>query len=215
MNGCVREKPKKFCDFFPINKQNKWKLLMQKGHECFIKKIYVDTVVTFKNRRYYKFVSTSTTDLVDSMLYKKESARYFRVDRIGNVYEYIDTSNLFLGHFSQNRAKEVLDHIKNEQLFYKFDADVGDKWFAYKEIGPIINNKPVGDVVTITLESKKDTVITPIGVFKDCYCFGYDFYSARDADVAYHEWFAEGIGLVKQQGISPDVAFLLSEYSIK
>jgi len=183
---------------------------MQKEHECFIKKIYVDAIMIFENRRYYKFVSISTTKSSDSMLYKEESTRYFRVDSIGNVYEYIDPSNLFLGYFSQNKAKEVLDHIENEQLFYKFDADVGDKWFAYKEVGTTINDKPVGDVITISLKSKSDTVITPVGTFTNCYCFSYEYFDTRDAG-EYYEWFAKGVGLVKQQGISPDVAFLLSD----
>ena len=74
-----------------------------------------------------------------------------------------------------------------EFLFYDFSANAHDHWLVPEP----------GDTTflgNMTLESKTDTIITPLGIYTNCYRFSHDF----AVDYAYREWFASGIGLVRR-----------------
>lgn len=76
-----------------------------------------------------------------------------------------------------------------ESLIYDLQADVGDSW--------IYGNRLKFKVI---LESKTETVKTPIGIFYNCYKFSFYGLNVIDADRSI--WLAPNVGKVKKKSIS-------------
>jgi hypothetical protein len=91
--------------------------------------------------------------------------------------------------FRSNENKIVTLISNDEYLLYNFGANVHDRWDA-PDPPKLIFGK-------MTLESKTDTIQTPIGIFYNC----YHFHHFLDAANYYDEWFAPDVGLVMRHTI--------------
>ena len=81
-----------------------------------------------------------------------------------------------------------------EQVWLDFGAKVGDTW-------PVIAPNKLA-TWTVQLQSRTDTIKTPIGTFTQCLRFHFKF---PGADNDWDEWYAPNVGPVKrlQYGIAP------------
>lgn len=109
------------------------------------------------------------TQRIDGKLYVQLTP--FRYDPSGLFRVMNDRVYRFLG--------------ETEGLWYDFSANIGDTWR--------VKDRLEGEW-TAWLISKTDTVVTPGGIFTNCYHFG--FFGQPDND--WEEWFAPGIGIVQR-----------------
>lgn len=81
-----------------------------------------------------------------------------------------------------------------EQVWLDFGAKVGDNW-------PVIAPNKLA-TWTVQLQSRSDTIKTPVGTFTQCLRFHFKF---PGADNDWDEWYAPNVGPVKrlQYGIAP------------
>jgi hypothetical protein len=82
----------------------------------------------------------------------------------------------------------IVRHSGPEQVFYKFNAAVGDTWQYRVEIG--------GKEYTynVTLQSRSDTVRVHAGTFANCLRFFFDIPGSKDDE--FTDWLAPNVGLV-------------------
>jgi hypothetical protein len=82
----------------------------------------------------------------------------------------------------------IVRHSGPEQVFYKFNAAVGDTWKYRVEIGGREST------YNVTLQSRSDTVKVHAGTFANCLRFFFDDPEAIDEE--FTNWLAPNVGLV-------------------
>jgi hypothetical protein len=109
--------------------------------------------------------------------------------RIGsNLYYSFDkfrNSSGYLFRIFDNKVFIYADTA--EYLWYDFNADIGNSWNVPQLGPPYFGGE-------FTMESKTDTVITPIGIFTNC----YRIHHIIGVDAEFTEWFADAVGIVQR-----------------
>ncbi|MFX0141734.1 MAG: FG-GAP-like repeat-containing protein [Candidatus Hodarchaeota archaeon] len=111
---------------------------------------------------------------------------------IDNVeyYKAVYSTNYFYYYRKDISGKVYKKPVDGEEfLIYDLQAEVGDSW--------IYGNRLKFNVI---LESKTETVISPIGTFYNCY--KYSFYGVNVIDADHSIWLASDVGIVKTKSIS-------------
>ncbi|MHA2101430.1 MAG: T9SS type A sorting domain-containing protein, partial [Candidatus Kariarchaeaceae archaeon] len=110
----------------------------------------------------------------------------------GNLYysfeKFRDFSG-FLFRVFDNRVYIFAD--TSEYLWYDFNADSGNSWIV-----PPLGHPYNGGI--FTMQSKTDTVVTPVESFTEC----YRIHHLIGADAEFVEWFAPGVGIVQRDVIT-------------
>ncbi|MFW9952195.1 MAG: T9SS type A sorting domain-containing protein [Candidatus Thorarchaeota archaeon] len=110
----------------------------------------------------------------------------------GNLYYSFDkfrNSSGYLFRIFDNKVFIYADTA--EYLWYDFNSDIGNSWNVPQLGPPYFGGE-------FTMESKTDTVITPIGIFTDC----YRIHHIIGVDAEFTEWFANEIGIVQRDVIT-------------
>lgn len=197
--------------YFPIKVGSSWRLVQADIEEGFLLNITIDSLLAENENQYYRFRYETINSKNDSIYFSHVNSRYLFPKNDGNIFEYINFSNKIIHQYSKERIKDKSLRNKNGNLIYKFNGPIGEKWYSLGSPGFILNGDLVFEMVTVTLESKSDTVITKLGTFKDCYRFRVEFSETRDMD--YYEWFAKEIGIVKRSEFNEEMAFTLENYT--
>ncbi|MDO9580479.1 MAG: T9SS type A sorting domain-containing protein [Bacteroidales bacterium] len=106
-----------------------------------------------------------------------------------------------------NKIYILNDRDSSEYLLFDFNADTGTYWNLSPDFECFVGTK-------ITLAGKQDTILTPIGMFTNCYHFKH-WQTCIDAGI-YDTWFAKGVGKVRylEDNFAGLMDYYLSEYSI-
>lgn len=182
--------------YFPLPKGGRWNLISEQWHETRIVK-GSKTIEGFE----YAFVDFSyhRADAKDER--NLAETRFLRVDINGNLHEYIDSSHFTVDKLSMEIAHERGIELSSHQLLYRPAAKIGENWSVFASHGLIrLDNKPILELVNVTLESNSDTVYTRSGAIFPCLRFRLRYENTTDVD--YWEWYAKGIGIVKKKLIS-------------
>ncbi len=139
---------------------------------------------------------------------------WYRYDSLGNVDRVVDSMEERFHYLPALRNKYNLGKFVYDipesgiSAWYRFDAKVGDSWYAYAP-GQFGGQKWSVDAYQITLLSTSETVETHEKLFLDCYCFR--IVNQHEADTGYQDWLAPKVGLVKRAylyGISSEGFYL-------
>jgi len=135
-----------------------------------------------QKNNYWSFVTTAqdtqTINITDTITHRNRLYYIFDNYRLEASLLRIDSNKVYV----------AVD--TSEYIVYDFSANIGDTWSAPETHDPVL----LGE---ITLQSKTDTIQTPLGTFDYCYRFHHFF----GADYEYYEWFAPNTGLVKRDYI--------------
>lgn len=129
--------------------------------------------------------------------------RRFRCDSTGNVLS-CDLEVSIGGEF-------ILppDFTCSSNIWYKFNASIGEQWFVYGATTRVVNMQPGLCRYAITLDSKEDEVTTPVGSYRAMRFYVEDLCSS---DSGYRDWVVPAIGLVKRELAYTPKVYLLIGY---
>jgi hypothetical protein len=113
--------------------------------------------------------------------------------RVGdNIYFLFDKFRDLSGYLFRMFEDKVYVYADTaEYLWYDFSADSGESWVV-----PPLGHPYFGGI--FTLQSKVDTIITPVRIFTDC----FRIHHIIGADFEFIEWFATEVGIVQRDVIT-------------
>jgi hypothetical protein len=152
-------------NYFPIKKENKY--FLEEVDPC---------PPSSAVRRHGVFLST----LVKDSLIINNNKYYCML--VSRLHAPLDTVR------ADSNGNVILYYQGKDRVFYKFDANIGDKWNFIDTLDNSVSNYQV------TLVSKNEIITTRAGRFSNCYRFYFDVPNVRDEE--FTDWIAPGVGLI-------------------